>query len=718
MQPLDGNQPMSTDGEVAVDAVRPTSLAFRPLTSPIFSQEPLAVGVEFHNALGEVLRDVEGPVTLRFGANPGGANLLGQASKSAVDGVATFFPIGIDKPGVGYTLVASAEGLPEVTSAAFDVGTLPFQRVTTGLYGGDVQQIAFGAGPEPIMYASTPGGIFRSTNRGVSWASSNFGNSPAVGGVVADPQTPGRVYAIPAFGSGSFAGSGSGVTRSDDGGSTWLPLRGLPAAQVGTFVIDPLNPNRLYAGNFAGIVRSLDGGATWTSTSITDTTYAIAVDPITPSTVYAAQYDTGIFKSTDSGDVWASVNNPALPVPLQISRPVGLVTTPTSVFALGYRSTNGGATWTQVDDSYTYAYAPSNPRRVYAGRGTGFSVSDDGGATFAATLNLGVSSESLAVDPADADRVFAATSGGILLSTDGGRTFADASVGINIPRLRAIVLDSRNPSTILVSSNAGIYRTTNGGIAWQLTEFPLFSVSALLFDEAQPNLAYACISNAFYRSSDGGATWSEVGLVGDGTGCDDIVVSGGVIYAPTSDGPRRSMDGGATWQATGLLATTYAVAASANGSLFAGTNVGSYRSVDGGASWSRMTLDLPIALLVDRSDPNLVYMGLECASGATAEDGSVAQSSGGILRSRDGGLTWEPTDARGCIQDLFQLPSGELIAIARSVPFVSRSTDGQTWLPGGEGIDGEPEHVAVSPDGQTVYVTTTLGLFRSTTGGL
>jgi hypothetical protein len=62
-----------------------------------------------------------GTVSLTFGANPGGDVLHGTASVNAVNGVATFGNVSIQKAAAGYTLVASASGLSSVTTGAFAI---------------------------------------------------------------------------------------------------------------------------------------------------------------------------------------------------------------------------------------------------------------------------------------------------------------------------------------------------------------------------------------------------------------------------------------------------------------------------------------------------------------------------------------------------------------------------------------------------------------------
>ena len=82
-----------------------------------------AVTVTARDALGNVADGYAGPVTVAItsGSGTAGATLSGAATASAVAGSATFATLSIDKVGSGYTLAASGSGLPDATSAAFDI---------------------------------------------------------------------------------------------------------------------------------------------------------------------------------------------------------------------------------------------------------------------------------------------------------------------------------------------------------------------------------------------------------------------------------------------------------------------------------------------------------------------------------------------------------------------------------------------------------------------
>src|SRR4029079_16706941 len=60
-------------------------------------------------------------VTLAIGTNPASGTLSGTKTVAAVNGVATFSDLSIDKAGTGYTLTAASTRLTGATSSTFNI---------------------------------------------------------------------------------------------------------------------------------------------------------------------------------------------------------------------------------------------------------------------------------------------------------------------------------------------------------------------------------------------------------------------------------------------------------------------------------------------------------------------------------------------------------------------------------------------------------------------
>jgi WD40 repeat protein len=80
-----------------------------------------AVQVTVTDGSGETATAFAGNVTVAIGANPGGGTLTGMTMVQAVNGVATFNNLSIQKAGTGYTLTATSGALKGAASAAFAI---------------------------------------------------------------------------------------------------------------------------------------------------------------------------------------------------------------------------------------------------------------------------------------------------------------------------------------------------------------------------------------------------------------------------------------------------------------------------------------------------------------------------------------------------------------------------------------------------------------------
>src|SRR5438874_1144866 len=110
--------------------------------------------------------------------------------------------------------------------------------------------------------------------------------------------------------------AGDGQQTAEGGINSWTSTNGPGGGPIGALAIDPVTPTTLYAGTDSnGVFKSTNGGASWSAvnTGLTAKTVSIlAVDPQTPATLYAATqsgWSGVVFKSTNGGGSWSAVFN-------------------------------------------------------------------------------------------------------------------------------------------------------------------------------------------------------------------------------------------------------------------------------------------------------------------------------------------------------------------------------------------------------------------------
>ena len=149
------------------EAGEATKLTFTqaPVTTSAGSTMP-AVRVAIQDASGNTVTSATAQVTLAIGANPGSGTLSGTTTVSAVNGVAIFSTLSIDKAGSGYTLTAASSGLTDATSPSFDILTGsanhlvfltgPTDRVVGEKFSPSLQVQVQDAGGNPVITATSP----------------------------------------------------------------------------------------------------------------------------------------------------------------------------------------------------------------------------------------------------------------------------------------------------------------------------------------------------------------------------------------------------------------------------------------------------------------------------------------------------------------------------------------------------------------------------------
>jgi hypothetical protein len=260
--------------------------------------------------------------------------------------------------------------------------------------------------------------------------------------------------------------------------------------------VDPVTPSTIYAV-WHGVNKSTDGGATWTpvNTGLTGGVRELVIDPTAPATIYAAT-DSGIFKSVDGGANWGPMNNGltetnAYALAMDPTAPATLyagVQPPYPGGVTVFKTTNGGANWSPSNTGLpttfgvtSFAIHPVAPATVFATNVGGLYKTTDGGMNWNAVI-FGGATYTVAIDPTDPNTVYAGRFNGLTVSYDGGMTWN--ATGLTGPAVFAVIVDPTYPSSIYVGLGqfAGGWQSNDGGATWFLQPGLDYYVTSLALD--------------------------------------------------------------------------------------------------------------------------------------------------------------------------------------------------------------------------------------------
>ncbi len=354
-----------------------------------------------------------------------------------------------------------------------------------------------------------------------------------------------------------------------------------------------------------------------------------------------------------------------------------------------WKTTNGGTSWTTGTDQLSMigvsdvAIDPTNTQIMYLATGD-----SDGGDTYSI---------------------------GVLKSTDGGATWNTtgltwtSSQGRSIGRL---LINPTNPSIVMAFSNAGIFRTTNGGTSWSNPTGTFATIDAE-FKPGDANTVYAC-GTAFKKSTDGGATWTAVTVPVTGSQRLNVAVSAAnsaYVYLLSTgadfgyNGIMRSTNSGTSFTTMSttpnILGFDYGSDAGGQGwydlslavsptnaDLVIVGGINHWKSTNGGSSWTQISHwyggnGLPY---VHADVHDIQFLP---GSGTTI----FSANDGGIFKTTNTGSSWTDLSSNLAIAQQYRFSlstsSATMILAGHQDNGTNRTTNGTSWtqVGGGDGMD-------------------------------
>ena len=511
------------------------------------------------------------------------------------------------------------------------LGPTPGQYFNYGNISSRVVTGAFDpANPNIIYIGPANGGVWKSTDGGVTWAPlTDDQESMAMGSIAIDPTNTNIIYA--GTGEATYSGAsyyGRGLLKSTDGGNSWIHItNGLPnSTYFSRLKIRPGHPNELIAalGN-NGLYRSTDSGISWSQ--IFGNGFQDVVFTPTGDTVFALGGAAGLKRSTDGGASFQSygsglISGTRAHLDLCLSYPAYMYSV---VYGSGevriFKSTDSGSHWfelprnstfTQLDGQAWYdLYVRANPfnrDKAYIGTIDVFATTD--GTNFVDITN-GYSGGSVHVDqhylffhPMQENTFIVCNDGGVWKTSNNGNTFANLNQNLTLTQFYRITASPFDPGRILGGTQDNGTQQTFSNLHW-----------AAAFGGDGGDVAFNHFDDNFIigetqfgglqRTTNGGNNWISAtnGLNMN----ENVAWVAPIIEHPTKPGTfivarqkvYRSSNNGGNWTAiSGNINNSGAVremAISKSNPTVMCASSGSkiFISTDGGANWNNRTIDLP-----------------------------------------------------------------------------------------------------------------------------
>lgn len=298
------------------------------------------------------------------------------------------------------------------------------------------------------------------------------------------------------FGGGSTELPPVGVYKTSDRGDTWVTANavlGTGASQTlnGTNVknlqFDPTDRQTLYLGSTSqGLYFTYDSAQRWWQSgpirSGSINAVAVVPKPELRCTVYVATANR-ILKTQDCGRFWDQV----------------------------YYDT-------RLKEQVTRLLVDKRDSNiVYAGMTTGDVLrSTDAGVSWQTYSRISGSIQILAQHALNNDTLYAVIQNqGFWKSVDAGATWQNMSEGMreykNSLRITDIAIDENRPDTVILASEYGLLRTTDGGETWAsiplITDVNEAKIYAIAMNPQDTRQLYYSTNSTLYRSNDAGETW-------------------------------------------------------------------------------------------------------------------------------------------------------------------------------------------------------------------
>jgi photosystem II stability/assembly factor-like uncharacterized protein len=523
----------------------------------------------------------------------------------------------------------------------------------------------------------------------------------------------------------------------------------------------------MFALTVTGIYRSMDYGQTWgivnhdpriPHSTVSSFYYQFSAQQILlgkNGSVFLKTDDSLLFRSTDQGDTWISLESGLSNKPVRslVSSTAGNLFALVDSMGILWSSSNGdqwAPMYFNIPISHIYSLAVDSTRLMIMSTDTCYYLSTDQGGTW--SPSVGANGNLLAISPNRT--IFTATAisgfrqigpysnvGIVFRSTDSGShwtacySITSARGFANLPRLDELAVSS--DGNVLFTTTDGVYRSTDNGDSWTeifWDKLNLVDQSSCLSPDFKNNLYIGTNKCGIIQLAGRDTFFNFIAPTFLSQPVNDVGTNKSGVFVTLASGVYRSTDNGQDWKGVFIPPTSISKVleskVNSQGTIFVINDFnhsgmsGMYRSTDNGDHWD--TLPELDCRVLEISPTDMILQG-------TPYGGAP------IYRSTDNGNSWtkvDSLDGNAISAFCFAFNAKNQIfagAKLRSWGELWRSLDsGKTWAYLNNGLPTGPQSIFASLVNRfgdygvnviginktgIIFASTDSGFYRSTNNG-
>ncbi|MEN6444678.1 MAG: T9SS type A sorting domain-containing protein [Candidatus Cloacimonas sp.] len=426
----------------------------------------------------------------------------------------------------------------------------------TGPWGGNVRYLTTDPSNNQLVFAAcgssltaVEGGVYFSSDGGINWQPTTLPRK-AYNAVAASVSQPGTFY----------AGARNGLYKTTDFGVTWNAF-GQTSSYILGLGVQANNGNVIVMGKSSntGFLVSTDGGSTFNAVGVNSGfmrmfTYCSA----NPQRMFVVMGSStsSVLSSIDNGQTW-SAWGPA-------GDGWGMFISPTdSLFALIahangiYRTTDGGANWTNVSTGTFRSVTEYNGIYYATNNAGGIYESNDQGLTWLVS-NPPVVQSTWQSATSTGSGALLGHWGGIFRATAYQQPVVASHTGLNLALVHGLAYYSDTNELWGGTEGSGIYKSSDNGATWQqsvngLGNWMIYELQPTNHLFYQSGRMLAGTLDGVYTSLDNGNTWSYVHYQGSQvSACEVHPTNPDIFWIGSATGEiKYTTDGGQSFNLSG-----------------------------------------------------------------------------------------------------------------------------------------------------------------------